>query len=138
MEKENRISKLIENQTVLCDDCGWTTETSTLQSIREWHNKECPECNDCIIINDQELASFEAANRELVKAEELLETMGIDINEMNQDLESLLKSLSPGEEIMRTSMSCTFGREGKENGMHLKTEPVSQEDKDESPWSLGD
>lgn len=125
--KAKRISKLIENQIVLCDDCGWQIETTTLKSVRDWHNKKCPECNDCVIINDEELAIFEKANENLLEAERLMEAGGINIEEMSQDLATLVKELNPGEEILKATMICASGREGKEDGITITTETTNDE-----------
>lgn len=49
------------NGPVVCDTegCGWQSEILTLEGMMVWHNVKCPKCNDCIIINDEELMMLE-------------------------------------------------------------------------------
>ena len=51
-------SKWIANTTVKCDKCDWE-EPIQWSEVKNWHNVVCPKCNDCIIVNDDDL---EAAN----------------------------------------------------------------------------
>jgi len=55
---------------VKCDKCDWRLEE---QNIYDWHNKECPKCNDCIIINDKDLNAY----KNIVKINDALESTGI-------------------------------------------------------------
>lgn len=51
---------------VVCDACGWTKKG---QAPNEWHNVQCPECSDCIIISDEDM--------EIVRGVETLMKLGI-------------------------------------------------------------
>lgn len=46
----------IQNPTVKCDSCDWRQEVASVDAIRDWHNKNCPECGEGPIVNDDELA----------------------------------------------------------------------------------
>ena len=39
--------------TVKCDKCDWSQAGETVEA---WHNKQCPKCNDCIIVTDKDLS----------------------------------------------------------------------------------
>lgn len=45
---------MITNVKVKCDnpDCNWSLVGAL---IRQWHNRVCPRCGECIIITDAEL-----------------------------------------------------------------------------------
>lgn len=42
-------------QIIKCDNCEWSQENSNIPS---WHNKQCPSCNNCIIITDDDMTLF--------------------------------------------------------------------------------
>ncbi|MDD5006338.1 MAG: hypothetical protein PHS33_07590 [Candidatus Omnitrophica bacterium] len=48
----------ISNAHVKCDKCDWQLAINHTE-IPQWHNKQCPKCNDCIIVNDDDLAAYE-------------------------------------------------------------------------------
>lgn len=45
--------------TVFCDKCDWKEDTKDVSS---WHNKECPKCNNCIIIDDNDMKAYYNSN----------------------------------------------------------------------------
>jgi hypothetical protein len=50
--------KYIKNIVVKCDKCDWSLPVAYSQA-KDWHNKSCPSCNDCVIITDDDLAIIE-------------------------------------------------------------------------------
>jgi len=61
IEEYNREAKVefITNVKVKCDKCGWILAVDH-KEIPSWHNKQCPQCNDCIIVNDGDLELYQA------------------------------------------------------------------------------
>jgi ribosomal protein S27AE len=47
----------IGNMTIKCDHpgCGWHLGEVKPDEIEVWHNKLCPQCGECVIINDDDL-----------------------------------------------------------------------------------
>jgi len=41
---------------VRCDKCSWFKDGLSLDEIMAWHNRRCPDCDDCVIITDKEMA----------------------------------------------------------------------------------
>lgn len=45
---------------VKCDKCGWRQDGVSFLEIAGWHNKKCPECDDSVIITDEEKVWIDA------------------------------------------------------------------------------
>jgi len=54
---------------VKCDKCDWKLKE---QYISDWFEKECPKCNNCIIINGKDLEAY----KKIDQLTDVLENLG--------------------------------------------------------------
>lgn len=90
---------------VKCDSCDWHDETET--DIRRWHKVQCPKCNDCVIITDEDLAALE-----------LMEAMC----QVATVLEGALPEEKRKGPMGRLVMDTAPMREGKPISLHMEEE----------------
>ena len=43
------------SQRVKCNKCDWILEVESLNAIKDWHHKMCPQCGECEIVNDEDI-----------------------------------------------------------------------------------
>jgi len=51
--------EFVKGTTIKCDKCDWS-KSIEFEQVPEWHNKECPKCNDAVIIDDSDLRNWHA------------------------------------------------------------------------------